>query len=87
MNSVIYNSKAAISNTIVYYANSKATIRNTIVYAVALALAIGALVTPKSAVGYILVGIVVVWAIGGLTASVRAIYYGFAKRKRKSSER
>jgi hypothetical protein len=55
----------------------KAAIRNTVVYAIALVLAITGLVTRKSAVGYILVGIIVLWAIGGLTANVRAIRHGF----------
>jgi branched-subunit amino acid transport protein len=54
----------------------KAAIRNTVVYAIALVLAIAALVTRKSALGYILVGIIVLWAIGGLTANVRAIRHG-----------
>ena len=57
--------------------NRKAAIRNTIVYAIALVLAVGASVTRTSAVGYIFVGILVLWAIGGLTANVRAIRHGF----------
>ncbi len=55
----------------------KAAIRNTIIYAIALLLTFAALVTRKSALGYILAGIAVLWAIGGLTANVRAIRYGF----------
>jgi hypothetical protein len=55
----------------------KAAIRNTIVYAIALLLALAVLVARKSALGYALVGIAVLWAIGGLTANVRAIRHGF----------
>jgi len=43
----------------------KAAIRNTIVYAIALVLAVGVLVTRRSALGFIFVGIVVLWAVGG----------------------
>jgi hypothetical protein len=63
MNEVIYNRKAAI--------------RNTIVYAIALILAIAFLATRSSILGYIVAGIIIVWAIGGLTANVRAIRHGF----------
>ena len=66
MNEVIYNRKAAI--------------RNTIIYGIALVLAIVGLVTRKSALGCILVGFVVLWAIGGLKANVRAIRHGFTDR-------
>lgn len=55
----------------------KAAIRNTIVYAIALVLAVGVLVTRRSALGFIFVGIVVLWAVGGLTANIRAIHHGF----------
>jgi hypothetical protein len=57
--------------------NRKAAIRNTVVYAIALVLGIAGLVTRKSALGYILMGIVVLWAVGGVTANVRAIRHGF----------
>jgi branched-subunit amino acid transport protein len=55
----------------------KAAIRNTVIYAIALLLAVVALVTRKGALGYIVVGFAVLWAIGGLTANVRAIRHGF----------
>jgi len=55
----------------------KAAIRNTTIYAIALLLALAALITRKSVLGFILVGIAVLWAIGGLTANVRAIHHGF----------
>ena len=55
----------------------KAAIRNTVVYAIALALAIAGLVTRKSVLGYTLTGLVVLWAVGGLTANIRAIRHGF----------
>jgi len=60
----------------VFY-DRKAAIRNTVIYAIALVLAIAGLVTRKSALGYVLVGPVVLWAIGGLAANVRAICHGF----------
>jgi len=60
----------------VFY-DRKAAIRNTIIYAIVLVLAIAGFVTRKSALGYILVGLVVLWAIGGLKANVRAIRHGF----------
>jgi hypothetical protein len=55
----------------------KAAIRNATIYANPLLLALAALVSRKSVLGYILVGIAVLWAIGGLTANVRAIRHGF----------
>ena len=55
----------------------EAAIRNTVLYAIALAFAVAGLVTRKSALAYIFVGLVVLWAIGGLTADVRAIRHGF----------
>jgi hypothetical protein len=55
----------------------KVAIRNTVFYAIVLVLAIAALVGRKSVMGYILVGLIVLWAIGGLTASVRSIRQGF----------
>jgi len=63
MNEVIYDRKAAI--------------RNATIYTIAPLLTLAALVTRKSLLGYILVGIGVLWAIGGLTANVRAIRHGF----------
>ena len=60
----------------VFY-DRKAAVRNTVLYAIALALAIAGLVTRKSALGYILMGLVVLWAIGGLKYNVRAIRHGF----------
>jgi len=59
----------------VFY-DRKAAVRNTVLYAIALALAIAGLVTRKSALGYILMGLVVLWAIGGLKYNVRAIRHG-----------
>ena len=63
MNEVIYDRKAAI--------------RNTVVYVIALVVAIAGFFTRNSTLGHILVGLVVLWAIGGLIASVRAIRHGF----------
>ena len=63
MNEVIYDRKAAI--------------RNTIVYAVALVLAIVGSASIRSVPGFIIGGVVAVWAIGGLKANVRAIRSGF----------
>jgi len=57
--------------------NKKAAIRNTVIYAVALILSLGVLVTRTSWLGYILAGLAVLWAIGGLTYNWRAIRPGF----------
>ncbi len=55
----------------------KAAIRNTILYAIAFVLAITAFFTRRSILGRILTGLVLLWAIGGLTANIRAIRHGF----------
>jgi hypothetical protein len=60
--------------------NRRAAIRNTILYSISLALAIASLFTRKSWLGRVLVGFLVLWAIGGLKANVRAIRHGFIDR-------
>jgi hypothetical protein len=65
---------ATVSETIY---NRKAAIRNTVIYAAALVLSIIGLVTRSSWLGYILTGLAVVWAIGGLTYNWKAIRQGF----------
>jgi len=57
--------------------NRKAGIRNAVLYGIFLVAAIWGLLTRNSVAGYILMGLAVVWAIGGLAANVRAIRHGF----------
>ena len=57
--------------------NRKAAIRNSVLYGVFLALTLWGLVTRSSALGYVLMGSLVAWAIGGVTANIRAIRHGF----------
>ena len=57
--------------------NRKAAIRNTALYGVFLALALRGLLTRHGAFGYVVTGLLVLWAIGGLSANIRAIRNGF----------
>ena len=57
--------------------NRRAAIRNTVIYAVAFALSVLGVVTRTTWWGALLLGLVAVWAIGGLKANIRAISHGF----------
>ena len=57
--------------------NRKAAVRNTVIYAVALVLSLVGLVTRSSWFGYILMSLVVLWAVGGLMYNWKAIRRGF----------
>ena len=66
--------------------NRKTAIRNTVIYALALILCVIGLVTRSSWPGYILMGLAVVWAIGGLTANWNAIRHGFVDLDNPNSD-
>lgn len=57
--------------------NRKAAIRNTVLYAVFLAIALLVVLTRHSVPIYIVAGLLALWAVGGVTANVRAIRNGF----------
>ena len=57
--------------------NRKAAVRNAVLYGVFLVLAMWGLLTRRGTLGYVVTGLLVLWAIGGLSANVRAICNGF----------
>jgi hypothetical protein len=66
--------------------NRKAAVRNTVFYAVALILALIGLITRSSWFGYILMSLLVLWAIGGLTYNWKAIRRGFVDLDNPNSD-
>jgi hypothetical protein len=64
----------------------KAAVRNTVIYAVALVMSLIGLVTRSSWLGYILMGLAVMWAIGGLTYNWKAIRHGFVDLDNPNSD-
>jgi len=62
-------------NEVIY--DRKAAIRNTAIYAIAFVLALVGFFTRKSVLGHVLMGVVVLWSLGGLTANIPAIRHGF----------
>ncbi len=57
--------------------NKRAAIRNTVFYALTFAACVVGLLARHSWFGRVLIALALVWSVGGLKASFRAIHHGF----------